>query len=270
MSFPQPDSNSYAAGGSQFFRLNTLLASPGDIYESEQSGHAFAIGADSDMSRVNVAYFDKQAPNLMNMTTLGPERAFVGRIEADNLGTYLPSQRPGRVLMWPDELWNPNPIAALVAPADTQIIVTPRLDVIEYFKPQGSLEVKRNDKVFAFQRLDIPATVTGLTADALWLVLPYYGRKYANIDFSAPVAPSVDIDVYGIKLQIDAAAVYARPLYTAIGTTAFQLTIQAGLQGAFPTPRGMYDLLAFAMRSNTPGVGTLVNLNVLTSDTPAE
>jgi hypothetical protein len=271
MTYPQPNANSYAVNGGQFFRLNTLLASPGDIYESEQSGHAFAIGANSDMSRVNVAYFDRQAPNFMNMLTLGPERSFVGRVDADNLSAYSPSNRPGRILFWPDELWNPNVLDPFVGPGDTKITVTPRLDVVEYFKPQGSLEVKRNDKRWLFQRLTVPATESAPgVPDSVWIAIPYYGRKYANIDLSVPVAPTVNFDIIGVKLQIDAGQTFNKSLSASLGISSAQVTIQAGLQGAFPTPRGMWDVLLFKLTTAISGTGNLANLSIITSDTPAE
>ena len=75
MSYPQPSADQYAIKGYQFFRLNTLLTSPGDIYQSQQSGHAFAIGPESDISNVNVAYFDDQVPNFMAQTVISPQRA---------------------------------------------------------------------------------------------------------------------------------------------------------------------------------------------------
>ena len=97
MSYPQPDSNQYAIKGYQFFRLNTLLTSPGDIYESAQSGHSIAIGPESDLANINVAYFDDQVETFMQRTTISPLRAFVGRIDARNDAVTAPVERRARL-----------------------------------------------------------------------------------------------------------------------------------------------------------------------------
>lgn len=177
MSFPQPDADKYALGGTGFFRLNTLLSSPGDIYESPQSAHGLAIGPQSDIANVNVAYFDDQVPSFMNFTAIAPRRAFVGQIYARNEVNYAPAQRPGRLLFWSDDIFDPNfRPRSFVANTDSIEFVAPRLDVVEYFAPAASLGPCRTDRSFVFQ--DYAASGT------FFLVLPYYGRKYAYIDFT--------------------------------------------------------------------------------------
>ena len=70
MSYPQPNADQYAINGYQYFRLNTLLSSPGDIYESAQSALAIALGPESDISRVAVAYYDDQVPTTFTNQTV--------------------------------------------------------------------------------------------------------------------------------------------------------------------------------------------------------
>jgi len=60
MSYPPPNPDQYALNGYKFFRLNTPLISDGDMYESQQGANGFAIGPDSDISKVNIGYFDEQ------------------------------------------------------------------------------------------------------------------------------------------------------------------------------------------------------------------
>jgi hypothetical protein len=182
MSYPQPDADSYAANGYDIFRLNTLLVSPGDIYQSTQSGHALAIGPESDLANINVVYFDDQVPTFVQRTTISPNRAFIGRMDARNEALYQPANRPGRILFYADDIYDPNyrPVA-LPAPFNpaTDIInfVAPRLDVIQYFKPLASIGPARIDKEWVFQNYPV---VTG----RYYLVLPYYGRKYAYVEFT--------------------------------------------------------------------------------------
>lgn len=182
MSYPQPNADDYANNGYDIFRLNTLLVSPGDIYESTQSGHALAIGPDSDLANINVAYFDDQVPTFVQSTTISPMRSFVGRIDARNEVLYQPANRPGKIMFWADDIYDPNyrPIskpAAFNPAIDVINFVAPRMDVIQYFTPLTSITPARNNKEFVFQNYPL---VTG----RYYLVIPYYGRKYASVEFT--------------------------------------------------------------------------------------
>ncbi len=171
MSFPQPNSNDYATGGYKFFRLNTLLVSPGDMYESEQSGLALAVGPQSDIANVNVAYFDDQVPDFMQFTQIAPTRAFVGRVDARNEAKYSPAQRPGRIFLWSDDIYDPNFRPRGFSAVNDRIqFVAPRLDVIQYFDQPGTLGPARADKTYQFQNYIVSGT--------LYIVVPFYGRKY--------------------------------------------------------------------------------------------
>jgi hypothetical protein len=175
MAYPQPDSDQYAIQGVQYFRLLTELATPGDIYESQQSCHALAIGPESDVANVNLAYFDGQVPTFVALTQVGPPRSFTGRVDARNTDKYAPSGRPGRILFWPADLYDPTFIPEdFLDDQDTLTFITPKLDVIQYFKPQQSLVPLRNDKTFRFTEIDQPENRTA------FLVLPFWGRKYAQ------------------------------------------------------------------------------------------
>lgn len=201
MSYPQPNADQYAIKGYRFFRLNTLLTSPGDIYESAQSGHGIAVGPESDLANINVAYFDDQVDTFMQRTTISPLRAFVGRIDARNDTVYTPAGRQAKILFWSADIYDPNyrPIAtpaAFNATNDKIAFVAPRLDVIEYFKPIASLTPGREDKEFTFQNYPV---VLG----RFYLVLPYYGRKYAFCELTNrdQVTPNT-VGIVGVNYAI--------------------------------------------------------------------
>lgn len=198
MGFPQPSANDYALSGQDTFRLNTLLSSAGDLYESEQSGHAFALGPDSDISKVNVAYFDSQAePSFMQQLAISPRRAWSGRIDAQNKqGLYMPSKVPGRILLWPDELYNADYLPTGFDPV-TQTIqwIVPVLDVIQYFKPQSALQPSRNDKSYQIQNFLNTVAETHI-------MVPYYGRRYFMIEATNFTAADFTIRVFGLNFAI--------------------------------------------------------------------
>jgi hypothetical protein len=195
MSYPQPDANKYSTSGSGFFRLNTRLLSDGDIYDSQQGAHGLSIGPDSDLSKINVAYFDPQHTSLMNLVSISPARPFPGFIQAANeSGLYTPSSRPGRILIWPDENWN---VDFLPAGLDQNTMrydyAIPILDVVEYFSPLG-LNPARNDKQYDFQKIPWKTAAGGT-----WFYLfPWYGRRFASIFFANGTGDTISIEVTGV------------------------------------------------------------------------
>lgn len=249
MSYPQPNSNDYAIGGSEFFRLRTPLSSPGDIYESEQSCHALAIGPQSDIANVNVAYFDSQAPAFMQSLVISANRAFVGRVDARNDAKYDPAHRPGRILFWSDDLYDPKFRPRSAAPSDTVLFEAPVFDVIQYFTPQASLTPQREDKEFTYQNYL-------LSTGTLFIVVPYYGRKYCYVEFTnREVTPNTfGISTVNYAITQDSSGnpyhqetVIRAPAAVAGGATVTNI-IRSGSQGVF-------DALVFSLTA--PGAAPL-------------
>lgn len=193
MSYPPPSAEEYAVSGYKFFRLNTPLVSDGDIYEASVGAQAFAIGPDSDISKVNVGYFDDQVPRFMNKVALSQKRSFTGRLDARNNSYYAPSNRPGRLLIWPDELYNVDyrPPGWSSGENWRVDLIPPVLDVIQYFSIPAAIEHVRNDRVYRFQQL--PLNGTG----RYYLVIPFYGRRYASIQFANHTDRNIEFEVYG-------------------------------------------------------------------------
>jgi hypothetical protein len=179
VSYPQPDPNQYTTNNYGFFRLFTPLSSPGDIYQSPQSCHALAIGPNSDIANVNVAYFDDFANStFVQLLTVSPTRSFSGLLNARLQDRYAPAQRPGKILFWIDDIYDPNfRPRGFNAGTDSIEFVAPMLDVIQYFAPQTALVPARSDKEFVFQNYIVGAGTTNI-------VVPYYGRKYCYIQFT--------------------------------------------------------------------------------------
>lgn len=268
MSYPQPNADQYAIKGYQFFRLNTLLTSPGDIYESAQSGHGLAIGPESDLANVNVAYFDDQVETFMQRTTISPLRALVGRVDARNEAVYVPANRTAKILFWSADIYDPNyrPISTPQAfnPAlDIINFVPPRLDVIEYFKPQSSLTPGREDKSYAFQNYPLVA-IPG----KYYLVVPYYGRKYCYVEFTNRDALfSNTFGIVGLNYAITQDDVSSPTPYHQETTLRAPAAVVAGGQATRIITAGvdgMFDALVLNLTLSGPAP-----LRILMSDTPA-
>lgn len=198
MTYPQPSADIAVVNGAKFFRLFTLLESPGDIYESSQGANAMSLGPESDIAEVAVAYYDPTQPTNISQLVVTKDRAFTGLlgVNVSDPDAYLPAKRPGKILMWPNNLWNPDFVPTpFNTETDTQILETPVLDIIQYFAPQQSLTPQRRDKTYTYQEVVVP---DGAGSSA-WITIPFYGRKYASITlvhFSGPQG-GIDVSVYG-------------------------------------------------------------------------
>ena len=262
MSYPQPSAVAYTRNGYDFFRLKTILSSPGDIYESAVSGHALAIGPESDIANVNVNYFDDQAPNFLQQTAVSPLRSFAGRIDAQNGKTYTPSGRPGRIMFWPADIYDPLFRPRAFGAGDLMNFRAPMLDVIQYFSPPPTLVPQRIDKSFVFQNYN--------ATQVSWIVLPFYGRKLAYVQFTnrTPLT-SFTFQIIGVNYSITpdtapgplVATPYHQELQILPSTAvAFGSSISEIITA---TTFGMFDALVF-------GVGQATGpapLRIIMSDT---
>lgn len=272
MAYPQASPDEAIVNGAGFVRIRTPLASPGDIYESQQSSAATAIGPDSDIAVVNINYFDGQvAPSFINQVAVSCQRTFTGTLAARNDATYSGSgdsgvtefHTPGRLLIWPADIYDPNYIPSDFDPDDDIIEnITPILDVLLYASAQQSLVPARIDKSYELQNFE----ATGIT----WTVFPFYGRKYAFVEFSAKgggVTPST-ITIRGVNYAVTPEAVDAgagtpyHQEYEILASTSVAPGDPPVRQIITATTQGMFDALVIGIHSAgaTP-------LRVITSDT---
>ncbi len=255
--YVNPNSDAYAIGGYQFFRLNTILSCPGDIFESKQSGHAFAVGPESDVANVSMAYFDDQISTFMNQTQIGPNRAWNGRIDARNEAKYAPGGRPGRIMMWAADLYDPNYLpTGYSVNADNLIRIEPRIDVIEYFAPTGIVPA-RNDRTFRFQ--DVPLPING---DKAYLVLPYWGRKSASCRITNLASATVTWTLSGVNY-------YMNDTGAGLETQLDTGTVAQGAQRLFVLKEGTHGMFdALMVRLSTQGADAPAPIEIITSDIP--
>ena len=190
MAFPyfNPNANAPVTSGYGFFRLKQALSSAGDIFESAQGAHAFALGPDSDVSLATIAYVDTQSrptfssqttPTQTNMNTLtvSPQRAFVSPFPAVNDDTqYAPSSVPGRILIWPTEIYD----ATFLPPGfdsnnDRLVRENPVIDILQFFSPPTTVIPARADKTYYYDTLPFGSS------KICYVLIPYYGRRYASV-----------------------------------------------------------------------------------------
>lgn len=246
MSYPQKTASAAVLGGQDFFRLNTLLTSPGDIYESDQGSHAFALGPDSDIANVDVFYLDPNSPGSMNSFRVSPDRSMVGTIKASVVDNYAPLAIPGRVLIAPADLYNPAWRPTGFAAPDVISYITPVLDVIQYFTPQPSLVTQRNDKTYELESVFNGGQPIGNG----WVVVPAWGRKSASFKFKNGFVVGERVTLYGVKLGISVAPLSSASsdiqqellAETVVTTTPTSYVYKFSASGAFDYFAIKYDL----------------------------
>ena len=227
MSYPPPNADQYSINGYKFFRLNTPLISDGDVYQSQQGAQGFAIGPDSDVSKVNIAYFDDQVPNFLNQIAITPERSFPGLIAAQNDKTYAPANTPGRILIWSDELYNPTWSPSFIDIAGRIDFEVPVMDVVQYFAPAGNaMNQGRNDKEYWYPFLNAPANAFGPNT---WvIVIPFYGRRYFSMNFQS------DGTVQTADIQVTINGLHYKPGTNETAATAVPLIGDSPPGAGFP------------------------------------
>lgn len=281
--YVQPDSNQYALNGYKFLRLKQALASAGDIFESEQSAHAFALGPDSDISQVNIAYLDAQASNtFMSQMTLTPQRTFEGEIIAFNqTKTYAPSKRPGRILIWPAEIYDPTWRPSGFTPnADRLVYESPLIDIIQFFQESPQISSVRADKTYYYDILPFGA-------GNCYVAIPFYGRRYASLVMeNTDDANSGTFQLHGVNFRIsEDPASEVNLLSAAFEPLTFATTVSAAYSAddgfgftswnndAPPSisigqkgSRGLFDYLLLQFTPNDPADPISVSLRVVVSD----
>jgi hypothetical protein len=268
MSYPPPNPDQYALNGYKFFRLNTPLISDGDMYESQQGANGFAIGPDSDISKVNIGYFDDQVPRFLNQIAITPERAFPGLILARNEVNYVPSNRPGRILIWPDELYNPTWNPNFIDIAGRIDFEVPVLDVVQYFAPAGlAMNAGRSDKEYWYDFIAAPPAAMGVL-NAWTIVIPFYGRRYASLTWQNDQAVDVHMIIIGLHYKPGTANTAAiqtplRDTVVLVGTPNTEIILG--------TQDGTFDALAVEFFSEAGQINRTIQstLRIRTSDREA-
>ncbi len=263
MTYPQPNADSAVVNGADFFRLNTELTSPGDIYESPQGGYAVILGPESDVSKVNVAYLDEQTETQVNQFSVGPARAMTGLVPARNDATYEPTNRPGRLLFWADDLYNPS----FTPPGyddnrDRLSWVAPRLDVIQYFAPPPGVTPARTDKTWLLQ--SIPSLPTA--AASFYYLFPFYGRRLGAMFITNTGANALEFALSGINFTISPATAGTNQITPIRAIGALAAAAHENIR-VTPSGNGTFDYLMIQVKravDNNPAIATI---KLLVSDT---
>lgn len=243
MTYPQPSSVDPVLGGQEFFRLNTLVASPGDIYESEVGSLGLAVGPDSDFANYVVFYYDENNATSVSQLSVSPDRDTLGRVDARNEIVYPGAgSRRGRILISLGDIYDPSILPSqfnIIVSEDSIEYVTPVIDVLQYFINEPSVTPQRSDREYRFEYMKPPVVAT----KSSYIIVPTYGRKSGCMTVTNNDGTNiVTTSVYGMKLTTNAAAAQST-LYTAA-------IAAAGGQGRFSfvsSTQGIWDVWAIRL-----------------------
>jgi hypothetical protein len=260
-------------GGQQFFRLNQTLESGGDIFEINSGVKALAIGSESDIADLLVTFFDKQQPSTnIDQVIVSPSSPFIGRLDA-LLATQIPSSRtPARLQITVrdlvDNTYLPRTFDNEGISRDLLMArVAPRVDLLAYLSDPASLPAGRADRQHLF-----PYVQTSPSTGVGWVILPFYGRRYAHVNFmNLHDTVTYTVTLFGVCLSAGTTSGGATKQSE---TTLGSVVLAPGAVGnivhiATGTPGGLYDLLEVRMSADTPiGIGNDFDstLRVTTSD----
>lgn len=289
-----------------YFRLKQEVASPGDIYELDISTTAIYIGPDSDISEVQVTYFNPNEPNALETAVVAVNGPFVGRLDS-LLKTRVPTTgQPARLLVSPVDYVD-NAYAPPLSVAERRFNIPAVIDLMAAVKILPDIPAVRADRTL---RLPMVPFTTGKSVPpdeddgSTDIVIPIYGRRMVTVAATA----SVDVGIRGslVNLQPGGTSTIPRDLFDLVipstvppslftaaevirandaarqGNTYLADGTPSGYyeesdqsegpfftNGPFPKPRGMADLLLLNIRdaSGLPGVNTrFVDLFIKLSD----
>jgi len=272
MSYPQTSPEQSVLNGQEYWRLFTPLGSSGDIYEADVSARAIVVGPQSDVSQFAVTYFDKQAPGGANSVNVGVDKPFVGRLDALANEIYQTGDR-ARLLISTNDLVPPagfRPPSA--GPGDVVEVIVPNIDALFYLTSEPGYPPQRTNRSHLFESLP-----GGGGAVADWFVVPFYGRRFAEITakllgIPATVAgPPLDVDVFGVNFSnsiADPSVADTGHQEILLGTVSIPgpAALGAGTSGSIVVTNRAFDCLEVRLAYSSAHPANAFNLHITTSD----
>lgn len=243
MTFPQAIASQEVIEGQQFFRLYTELQSGGDIYEVDTSALAFVIGPQSDLARVRVTYYDPSAPNQVTSFVVSVDDPFIGRVDALGNTQYPVSKAPARILVTPEDLYEPLALAELAGSFE-QTVAPVRMDLLSYLSPPTAVPGKRADYIVS-GRITIPDSGDG--TGGVQLALPYYRRKYAAINMGNFTPDDYTYSILGVSFTTDKSGASYQTLVTQLAAGTFNNSAFAETAEIKASTDGMWDFLTIQL-----------------------
>ncbi len=166
----------------EFFRLKRVIQGPGDIFELNESAKTIYLGPQSDISEVEVTYFNPSEPLGLETAIVSVNGPFVGRLDTLPKTNVPSTGQPARILVSPVDIVDPSYTPPGFTPF-RQYNVPAVLDLIVAVKPLDNVPEVRADRTLRFpsvpydRHLAPPPDTDGTTL----LIVPIYGRRMTTV-----------------------------------------------------------------------------------------
>ncbi len=256
--------------GHETFRLFQGVQSSGDIFEVNASSKAFCVGPQSDLCSYRLSFFDKQAGNNIEEMDLAVGNPIIGRTDAKLATSYPLTALPARILVTPNDLVDNAFLPTAFTPANLDFVFArplPFVDIISYLSEPAGFAPGRADRTFFY-----PFITVGIAPQAVYFILPYYGRRYANISVVNRNTSGVldyTLDVLGVNLS--AGTTFSAPAgrSKASEKTLGVLSAAAGVTDDLvitAAADGMFDLLSIRLTAAGAILDEDSTLRIVVSD----
>lgn len=279
----------------EFYRLKQAVVSPGSIYELDESARAIYIGPDSDISEVQVTYYNPDEPLQLATATVSVNGPFIQRLDSLPKTVVSSTGQPARLLVSPVDLVD-NAYAPPGSLAHRRFNVQAMIDVIFSLREPSEVPAVRADRTLRFPAVPFNRGNSGGGGNdgSTDVLIPIYGRRLATVEF---LGSAIDLTMSLVTLQPGTLTPAPRTLgtvsipaassgtkfcgvgvyrasdagrnginYNAAGDTVagnyFESDMppngRAATAQGIPLPRGTADLLLLNIKSNAGAGGALV------------
>lgn len=246
--YSQPDTEKPVINSADFLRIHQYSASQGDIWESKVGANAFLVGPQSDFSDYTIVYRDDAVPQTyMSQISITPSSPFVGTIQArnDKDGSYMPGNRPGRILLYPTQNFDKNYLPSTYGVGDTLVFEYPVVDIIQFFSAPAQLATSRPDKTFFYQQMPFGA-------DDAYLLVPCYGRRFMSVQITNRTGVAMGLTISGLNWTMGDFSAGENASVTDIGTVAALADNATHIETIDTNVEGVFDYLQIRYNPGAP------------------
>jgi len=166
-----------------FWRLRQKLESSGDIFEIDNSIIALYVGPDSDISELEVTYYDEQIQGQLQQAVISPGAPFVGRLDALLATTAQATGQPARILVTARDIVDQSYLRPTALQPASIVRIPTFIDLVGVFGNLITVPQLRSDR--SFRSPLIPFLGTGFVGSTD-IVFPVYNRRLVTVTVDVP------------------------------------------------------------------------------------
>lgn len=163
-----------------FYRLKQELQSSGDIFEVDVGTKAIYLGPESDISEVQIMYYNPDEPLSLETATVSVNGPFIGRIDTLLKTEVSSTGQPARILVSPVDLVNTAYVNPSTNPYRRYNLPT-LIDLFFALQPLPEVPAVRPDRTIRLPQVPWSPSAVGMTDGSTDLYIPIYGRRMVSV-----------------------------------------------------------------------------------------